>query len=113
MNQIAANIKAYRKLRKLSQRDLAKKIDGGLNTIIRYESGNSDFSINTLVKIAKVLDITIYNLFGADYIFNGANTFTVEQLEDYKHTLRLERIKKYPEKLLNDLLDLNKKFEAE
>ena len=91
MNQIAANIKAYRKLRKLSQRDLAKKID-------------------TLVKIAKVLDVTIYNLFGADYIFNGANTFTVEQLEDYKHTLRLERIKKYPEKLLNDLLDLNKKF---
>ena len=112
MNKIiASSIKEYRRLRKMTQQELADSIDRELRTIQRYESGDVDFSVSTLVRIADVLNVTIYNLFGNDYIFNNANTFTLDQIEEYKHILRLERIKKYPGKLLNELISLDKRFE--
>jgi transcriptional regulator with XRE-family HTH domain len=57
------NIKRYRHDRKLSQADLAEKLDISVNFLCNIENGNRWISPKTLVKFASALNIEPYELF--------------------------------------------------
>jgi transcriptional regulator with XRE-family HTH domain len=60
---IGKNIKKLRKQRGLSQDWLSKLADISCNTVIKLESGGiTNPSINTLQKLAKVLNLSVENL---------------------------------------------------
>lgn len=57
-------IKEIRKNLNLSQIELAKKLNTSQNTISNYEAGNTQPSIEMLVNIANVLDVSLDYLCG-------------------------------------------------
>ena len=64
--QIGLNILHYRKERRLTQQELADTCgeDGmSRNYIQRIETATSSCSLDTLINIAKALDIPLYKLF--------------------------------------------------
>ena len=64
MSDFAANLKQFRKRKKYSQATLARKLNYGHTTIANYESGRNEPSIDDLIKIAIILDISLDELVG-------------------------------------------------
>jgi repressor LexA len=60
---VGAKIKHYRKLRKMTQKELGLKIGVKHNTISGYESGTNEADQDMLFKIASILDVSINDLF--------------------------------------------------
>jgi transcriptional regulator with XRE-family HTH domain len=60
---LSANIKRYRNRKEWSQIRLAEKLDISANFLADIETGKSWISSLTLVKLANVLDISVYELF--------------------------------------------------
>lgn len=60
---IGSKIKEFRKLKGLTQKELAQKIDMGDTTIANYEKGFRTPKKNTLFKLANAFDISINDLF--------------------------------------------------
>jgi transcriptional regulator with XRE-family HTH domain len=60
---LSANIKRFRNRRAWSQAKLAEKIDLSTNFLSDIETGKGWVSPLTLVKLAKALDIEVYELF--------------------------------------------------
>ena len=71
---LGLKIKEIRKKRKLTQEQLAEKLELDTGYISKLEVGRNFPTIGTLEKIAQVLDIKIYDLF----------QFTVEKDKDFK-----------------------------
>ncbi|MFP3043543.1 helix-turn-helix domain-containing protein [Treponema primitia] len=63
---LSANIKRYRGLRGWSQAVLAEKLDLSTNFLADIETGKSWVSSLTLVKLANMLEIEVYELFRPD-----------------------------------------------
>ncbi|GHT84014.1 hypothetical protein FACS1894137_06510 [Spirochaetia bacterium] len=63
---LSANIKRYRGLRGWSQVVLAEKLDLSTNFLADIETGKSWISSLTMVKLANVLGIEVYELFRPD-----------------------------------------------
>lgn len=61
---IGERIKALRKQKKISQKDLAEKLGITSNTLYRYEHGDISISIEMLHKIAKALGMSFLELIG-------------------------------------------------
>lgn len=61
--QIGNNIKKVRKSKNLTQEQLAVLIGKGLNFVGKIEVGFSHPSLNTIIDIAKALDIDLKDLF--------------------------------------------------
>ncbi|MHB8124617.1 MAG: helix-turn-helix domain-containing protein [Desulfitobacteriaceae bacterium] len=59
---IGRNIANYRELKRLTQEELASMVSVNKNYIARIERGTKQPSIRLLAVIAKVLDVTIYEL---------------------------------------------------
>lgn len=59
MKRIAERLKAFRKLRGLSQRELAELAGVSVTTINRIEN-EEDTVLSTIIKIEKVLDVKLY-----------------------------------------------------
>lgn len=59
---LGKNIQTQRKKKKLSLRDLAKKIGRTSNTIVDYEKGRISPSVLSLFLIAQALDISTHAL---------------------------------------------------
>jgi transcriptional regulator with XRE-family HTH domain len=72
---LSTNIKRYRGLQGWSQAVLAEKLDLSTNFLADIETGKSWVSSLTLVKLANVLEIEVYELFRPD---GEANTETKE-----------------------------------
>ena len=64
MSDFAKNLKRFRKQKGYSQQKLAKALDYGYTAIANYESGRNEPSLDSLIKIAEVLDVTIDDLLG-------------------------------------------------
>jgi len=63
MSNIATNLKKLREAKKLSQEKLARLADVANNTIVKIEAGkNKNPTLETLTKIAKVLNIGVDDL---------------------------------------------------
>ena len=56
-------IKEFRKIRKITQDDLAKEVDVTRQTIISLENGKYNASLQLAYKIAKYFNVTIEELF--------------------------------------------------
>ncbi len=64
--KLALNIKKYRKLRGLTQENLADDIDIGINHMGKIEVAYSKPSFGTIIDIANALDISLKELFDFD-----------------------------------------------
>ena len=60
---VAQKIKYYRKLRRMTQKELGERVGVKHNTISSYENGINEPEQDLLFKIADVLDININELF--------------------------------------------------
>lgn len=65
------NLKALRKRFKLSQEQVAEKINVSRQTIAKWESGESIPDINTCVALAQLYDVTLDNLVNYSDEVNG------------------------------------------
>ena len=68
-------IKELREEYRLTQNELAKKIDNAQRNVSNWESGVSEPDCETILKIAELFEITIDELFGRNftYIDNAAD----------------------------------------
>ena len=94
MSNFAANLKQFRKRKNYSQATLAKKLNYGHTTIANYESGRNEPSIDDLIKIAIILDISLDELVGKN--------------PSKKEECFLQEFQKLSEKNQNCILDLIK-----
>lgn len=63
LERVAANIKAARKNKKMSQRDLAKAIGSKSHYGVQLiESGTHNFTLDTLCRISEALGVNISEL---------------------------------------------------
>ena len=60
--KIAENIKFFRKQLKMTQEDLAAKLNGKKSLISNYETGYSTPDIYTLCRLADIFDVTLDEL---------------------------------------------------
>jgi len=63
---VGERIKAIRKSKHMTQKDLSYKIGVAANSIARYEEGRRQVSVSILERIANVLDVDICNFFGKE-----------------------------------------------
>ena len=66
MGRFAENIKAYRKKRKMTQDELAKRLGVSRSAVGMWESGTREPDYDTLEKIAGVLYVNIESLIGTE-----------------------------------------------
>lgn len=60
---LGESIKKYRKEKKITQKQLAEKINKNIRTIQKYESGEIEVPLENKVKIAKALEIPLNKLY--------------------------------------------------
>ena len=58
LSDMGSNVKAYRKKRHLTQKELAVKCEMGEASISKIESGKMNISVLTLKKIAVALEVS-------------------------------------------------------
>jgi transcriptional regulator with XRE-family HTH domain len=75
-----ANLKGYRKLRKISQMRLAELCNSSTGYIGEIESGKRFPSVNMIERIAQALKIESYSLFKNEPIEPSASNFSTEDL---------------------------------
>jgi len=80
MSNIAQNIKKIRELKNLKQKYVAEKLNTTQQTYSRYETGEISLNVNTLEKIAQILEVSIQDILSFDdkAIFNTHNHNTGE-----------------------------------
>ena len=61
-NYIGYNIKFYRKKAKLTQTELADKINRNIRTLQHYEKGDIAPTFNIIKKIAEILEVSPYDI---------------------------------------------------
>jgi len=59
--QVAVIIQRQRKLKGYTQKDLAKKLGVSQAMVSRWENGEENITLATLVRIASALEIALYN----------------------------------------------------
>lgn len=57
--KIAEKVSHLRRIKKMSQATLAKKVGTTQSNIARLESGNENFTIQTLSRVARALDVEL------------------------------------------------------
>lgn len=62
-NKFGKQVKKYRLKRKMSQEELAEKIDIAVNNLGKIERGESFVTAATLEKLASVLNVKVHELF--------------------------------------------------
>jgi len=70
------NLKAYRKIRKISQTQLAELCDSSTGYIGEIESGKRFPSVNMIERIAKSLDIESWHLFKNEPINSKSSKYS-------------------------------------
>lgn len=65
MSDFAKNLRQFRKEKGYTQIELAKLINYGYTAIANYESTRNEPSLDTLIELARILDVTIDDLVGA------------------------------------------------
>lgn len=65
-NHFPDNLKYYRKLKHMSQSDLGLKLNISHQTVSTYEKGLRDCSLNTLIKLSEIFEISTDDLLMKD-----------------------------------------------
>lgn len=98
---LAENIKYFRKLKSLSQLDLAAMAKINIKTISRAESGKQGVKLEIIYKISNALNIDFYKLF-------MPRTYNIDDEADIKTliTNKLELLNKNRLFALNKMMDV-------
>lgn len=87
MYNLGLRLKEIRKCRKLTQKELARRINKSTAAISSYESGAQMPPLDVLISIATTLHISLDNLVG----FDNESSYSGRALtEDQKHLLNLQ-----------------------
>ncbi|WP_458398066.1 helix-turn-helix domain-containing protein [Anaerotignum sp.] len=65
MSDFAKNLRQFRKEKGYTQIELAKLINYGYTAIANYESARNEPSLDTLIELARILDVTTDELVGS------------------------------------------------
>ncbi|HAT4330878.1 transcription regulator phage-related [Clostridium perfringens] len=113
----ANNLKKYRKENKLTQDDLAKRLNVSRSAISYYENGTVEPSIYFLINLANEMNCSIDNLFGfnRDVSIELPRNLTKEDLKPIEKELKKEDFKiddpkYYLEKLKKTLLKVQRSY---
>lgn len=91
--QFAKRLKALRKERDMTQVELAKKLGYGYTAIANYEAGRNEPSLQDLVSICKIFDISADYLLGISDVQKPHEILEREELElFYKELEKLEKM---------------------
>ena len=63
---ICERVRYYRKLRKMEQKELARKLDITPNAVTNWESGRSRPDVALIPKLCRALGISLYDLYGME-----------------------------------------------
>ncbi len=74
------NIKKYRLLRGLSQKEIAEKIHTTQSNYSKYELGSLEPSITTFILLSKIFNVSIDELVGNDNIAKGNRKELLEKI---------------------------------
>lgn len=89
IDMISKKIKLFRRVKGLTQSELAKKSGVSQSQISTIENGDCDVKISTLVSLTDAMNISLTDLF-SDYSNIDNNTFINEnEYDDYEVTLNL------------------------
>ena len=88
-NSFPTRLKNLRKMRKISQKDFAKKLGITAQTYNRYERNNAQPSIDLLVHIACLLEVSLDELVGFD-LYPQRQNFNKSALEYAIKVLKTE-----------------------
>ena len=95
MSEFAKNLKRFRKQKNLTQVELGKMLNYGSTAIANYESGRNEPSLDVLIKLSEILDVSTDDLLGAtpkDKIESPV-LIPFEILNDEKKKIVMELIK--------------------
>lgn len=98
-NIVAANIKKYRKAKKITQTELGNLLGKSLSTVQKYESGEIEVALDILMSISKILDVDMYKILYS------------ENSESYKDFKRDEELSGYfdeSHRKIENILNSNK-----
>lgn len=84
MLDIGSKIAELRKAKKWSQEDLAKKVDSSRVMIGNYERNSNTPSIDIILKIAKVFDVSVDYLVGEGQL-STYDKDVLKRIEDIEH----------------------------
>jgi transcriptional regulator with XRE-family HTH domain len=109
---VAKNLRMLRKIRGLSQIELAKKTSLSNTYICEMESGQLNISIKVVERLAKALEVPLKMLFEEDLLALPLSAFERFPYEpEEKEKLRVEK-EKAKEKLRRDFKKLKTALEA-
>lgn len=80
MREIYHNIRHYRRLKKLTQSELAKHADIPQPALSAIENGNRDITVSTLYKLAKALDISPERFFITQKTNHRLDRYQLDQI---------------------------------
>lgn len=80
-------IKDYRKLKNITQEEMANKLNVSRQSYINYENGETEPSFETLKKISKILSVSIDALLGNDDFVKIDNDKSESILKELKNIL--------------------------
>lgn len=113
----ADNLKKYRKENKLTQGDLAKRLNVSRSAISYYEKGTVEPSIYFLINLANEMNCSIDNLFGfnREVSIELPKNLTKEELKPIEKEFKKEEVeiddpKYYLEKLKKTLLKVQRSY---
>lgn len=117
---IGAKIKEYRKDNKMTQQDLADRLNTTKQTIGRYEKGARKVNQDILFKLCDIFHVTLDDFFPTDTIDNyGQEDTLLNQITDITARLTLSRqnnVYNYAEEQLNEqnnVVNINDYIEEE
>lgn len=88
--RIGQRVKAIRKMKKLSQAELAEAVDLSVNYISFIETGKRHTSLETLIRIADELGVTIDHLLSGNQL-HDESTYCAEASELLRDCTQYER----------------------
>lgn len=91
------NLRTVRKKANLTQAQLAERLDINRATISKYETGEIVPSVDQIVKICSVLDVSFEELFGMDPGMRPSEIYQSIKLDDYVESLGYRFYDSYPE----------------
>tara|TARA_R100001463_G_C3512094_1_gene220047 strand:- start:33 stop:239 length:207 start_codon:yes stop_codon:yes gene_type:complete len=62
------NLKYYRKINGLTQKDLAFILDTTQQNIQRWETGKVNLNVLTAIKLSKIFNVKVENLINSDHL---------------------------------------------
>lgn len=89
MSDFAQNLKKFRKQKKYSQMELARELNYGYTAIANYESGRNEPSFDDLIKLAKILEVTIDELIGMEVQTKENQCLAVFKKLDEENQIRI------------------------